>query len=195
MVKKTFIAPLLALASLAPLVAEEGGRPFSLDLRAQAGLAENTGYQGRINLTVGNLFNDGSRYSSGLCLSARLLFADAVNATYPDADVKDHLSYGGGQFMGGLSSIIDDYSHIEVLVGGGMGSATEKGSILNYGGHGSYTQWAGEVGYYHIFRRRFQVGIAGGFSATNATLDAPGGDTFKARSSGIDVVLSAGIRL
>lgn len=190
---KSLIALALAIPLTASCAFAAESFPFAIDLRAQAGLAENTGYQGRINLTAVNLFNDGSRYSSGLCLSARLLFADAVNATFPDTDTKDHISYGGAQFMGGFSTLVDDYSHMEILVGGGFGSATERGSILNYGSNGTYTQWAGEIGYYRMMSNKFELGIAGGFSGTSATLDT-NGET-KARASGIDVVLSAGIRL
>ena len=187
---------LIAGLAGATLHAEDQPLLSFVDLRAQAGVAANSGRLAELTLMAGDI-GDKSVHtidvdsSLGIVIGVRGISELIPFERSPDGTV--HLY--GGELLGGIGIYAGAEDHIEVVAGYGKGYMSFKDSHTDFHKDGDATILLGEVGWFHTFDEHYQLGITAGYAINRITLNGSNGangDSFK--SNGINATLAVGYR-
>ena len=191
------VAPLLiAGLACAGLQAEDQPLLSFVDLRAQGGVAANSGRLAEVTLMAGDI-GDKSVHtidvdsSLGIVIGLRGLSELIPFERSPDGKV--HLY--GGELLGGIGIYAGKEDHIEVVAGYGKGYMSFSDSHTDFHKDGDATIILGEVGWFHTFDEHYQLGITAGYAVNRITLNGSNGangDSFK--SNGINATVAVGYR-
>ncbi|MBA3939013.1 MAG: hypothetical protein H0X38_16325 [Planctomycetes bacterium] len=191
------VTPLL-IAGLAGagLHAEDQPLLAFVDLRAQAGVAANSGRLAELTLMAGDIGDKSAHVidvdsSLGIVIGVRGVSELIPFARSPDGKV--HLY--GGELLGGIGIYAGKEDHIEVVAGYGKGYMSFTDSHTDFHKDGDATIILGEIGWFHTFDEHYQLGITAGWATNRMTLhgaNGANGDSFK--SNGINATLAVGYR-
>ncbi len=191
------VTPLL-IAGLADagLHAEDQPLLAFVDLRAQAGVAANSGRLAELTLMAGDIGDKSAHVidvdsSLGIVIGVRGVSELIPFERSPDGKV--HLY--GGELLGGIGIYAGKEDHVEVVVGYGKGYMSFKDSHTDFHKDGDATIILGEIGWFHTFDEHYQFGITAGWATNRMTLhgaSGANGDSFK--SNGINATLAVGYR-
>ncbi len=187
---------LLAGLASAALQAEDQPLLSFVDLRAQGGVAANSGRLAELTLMAGDI-GDKSVHtidvdsSLGIVIGVRGASELIPFERSPDGTV--HLY--AGELLGGIGIYAGKEDHVEIIGGYGVGYMSFKDSHTDFHKDGKAVIMLGEVGWFHTFDEHYQIGITAGYAINRITLNGlngANGDSFK--SNGINATLALGYR-
>lgn len=190
-----------AIRCLSPLLcgiiaAQAESRLEFVDLRLQGGLTESVGLGGALTLMCGNIGDknvaDEEPNDVGIVIGVRaganrLKADDGVN-TY-----RANIASIGA--LGGLGYYAGKRDHVELCVGYAIGHVTLADDHAGFSANdGRSTTISGELGWYHTWKRGWQLGVLGGWSWTRFACNPGTASESTAASYGVNIAGSLGYR-